>query len=116
MHEIALMGDILDLVSRDAHERGIRKVRHVRLTVGELSNAMPDALEMAFDIFKAQGVEILEAEAKLSIQIEEARAVCVLCEQEYKPDRRLALCPRCSLPTGKITSGETFSVQSYEGE
>lgn len=115
MHEIALMGDILDLVSRDAKERGIEKITEIHLVVGELSNAMPDALEMAFDIYKAQGIELLDPEAQLVITVEEARAKCVLCGAEYKPDRRIALCPGCSMPSGKILAGETFTVHSYEG-
>ena len=45
MHEMALMGDILQLVHEDAAARGIEKIEKIELMVGEISNAMPDALE-----------------------------------------------------------------------
>ncbi|MCF6092737.1 hydrogenase maturation nickel metallochaperone HypA [Microaerobacter geothermalis] len=115
MHEMALMGDILNLVLRDATQRGIKEVNRVSLTVGELSNAMPEALEMAFDIFKAQGIERISRNAQLTIIHEPAWARCTICEKEYKPDRRIAVCPSCSLPTGKLISGETLAIESYEG-
>ena len=115
MHELSLMGDILNLITTDATDRGIKKIDHIHLIVGELSNAMPDALDMAFSIFKAQGVDILSPDSILTMDIEKANAQCVLCELEYEPDQRLAVCPNCLIPTGKLISGDKFSVEFYKG-
>ncbi|CCQ97302.1 Hydrogenase expression/synthesis HypA [[Clostridium] ultunense Esp] len=115
MHELALMGDILSLVEKDVKERNFTKVNQIHLIVGDLSNAMPDALEMAFEIYRASGIPFLTEDSKLVIEREEAKARCVLCNEEYIPDQRLALCPHCGMPTGKIISGETLQVRSYEG-
>lgn len=115
MHELSLMGDILDLVERDAAGRGMSQVSKVRLLVGTLSNAMPDALQMAFLMFRAGKETALTEEAELEIELEEALAVCILCGLEYVPDRAVAVCPDCGLPSGKLTKGETFRVLSYEG-
>ncbi|MDF2606010.1 MAG: hydrogenase nickel incorporation protein HypA [Bacillales bacterium] len=116
MHEMALMGDILNLVFDDAKQKKITKVKSITLTVGQLSNALPDALEMAFDINKAQGHDMLSDSSKLNIIIEEAKATCIFCEELYKPTHRIAICPKCNMPGGKLTSGETFKVETYEGE
>lgn len=115
MHELSLMGDILDLVERDARKRGLDRITKVRLLVGALSNAMPDALHMAFLMFRADGGTSLSEDAELKIDPEEAEAECVLCGLVYAPERKLALCPACGLPSGKLVSGEAFRVLAYEG-
>ncbi|MGG3470174.1 hydrogenase maturation nickel metallochaperone HypA [Neobacillus pocheonensis] len=115
MHEMALMGDILQLVQEDAFEKGIQKIEKVELIVGEISNAMPDALRMAFDIFRDQNQHLFSGTAELVIKIEEASAECVICGEQYRPAQKIALCPTCQIPSGKVLAGETFQILSYEG-
>lgn len=115
MHELALMGDIIGLVQEDAAANGINRIRKIELVVGEIANAMPDALTMAFDIFRDQYPYLFAETAEIVIHIEEAKAQCVICGQEYRPEQKIALCPSCLTPSGKMLSGETFQVLSYEG-
>ncbi|MFK9093346.1 hydrogenase maturation nickel metallochaperone HypA [Bacillus salipaludis] len=115
MHEMSLMGDILQLVQEDASVNGIQKIEKVELIVGEIANAMPDALKMAFDIFCNQNLHLFSENAELVIHLEEAKAKCVLCGEEYRPDQKIALCPICHVPSGQLLTGETFQVLSYEG-
>ena len=115
MHEMALMGDILKIVEEDALVKGINKIEKIELIVGEICNAMPDALQMAFSIFKEQNEAFFMDSAILVIHKEEAKAMCVLCETEYTPSQRISVCPTCNFPSGKIISGETFEIISYEG-
>lgn len=115
MHEMSLMGDILQLVHDDAAEKGIEKIKRVDLIVGEISNAMPDALMMAFTIFREQNLHLFSERTELVIHVEEAKAVCVLCGSQYRPDQKIALCPSCKTPSGEVITGETFQVLSYEG-
>ncbi|WP_379969482.1 hydrogenase maturation nickel metallochaperone HypA [Ectobacillus sp. sgz5001026] len=115
MHEMALMGDILQIVEQDAAKRGVVQVKQVELIVGEISNAMPDALRMAFDIFRDQNLHLFSENAQLIIHKEEAKAECVLCGHSYHPTQKIAVCPNCNIPSGKIISGETFQILSYEG-
>jgi hydrogenase nickel incorporation protein HypA/HybF len=115
MHEMALMGDILQLVQEDAATKGITQIEKVELIVGEITNAMPDALQMAFEIFREQNIQLFTENAVLIIHLEEAQAECVLCGEKYRPNQKIALCPNCNIPSGKILTGETFQVLSYEG-
>lgn len=115
MHEIALMGEILQLVQDDAANRGISKIESIELLVGQLSNAMPEALMMAFDIYKHQNRDAIAEYATVSIEIELAEAECVVCRKTYAPEERITFCPDCNLPSGKIISGETLQVLSYQG-
>lgn len=116
MHEMALMGDILNIIIKDAEEKGIKQFSRVDLIVGELSNAMPDALKMAFEVYKEQNAQLFTKDASLHIQLEEAKAECIFCKTVYKPDFKISICPSCQMPSGKLISGETFQVLSYEGE
>ncbi|MEH6907850.1 hydrogenase maturation nickel metallochaperone HypA/HybF [Neobacillus drentensis] len=115
MHEMALMGDILQLVHEDAAEKGLNKIEKVELIVGEIANAMPDALRMAFAIFREQNPHLFTNQAELVIHLEVAEAECILCGEKYRPDQKIALCPNCNVPSGKVLTGETFQVLSYEG-
>lgn len=115
MHEIALMGDILNIIQNDIQTRTISIVTKIELIVGDICNAMPDALEMAFDIYKTQEISFLDKDSKLVIIREEAKAICYICDTKYKPDQKLAVCPKCQIPSGQLISGETFKVHTYEG-
>ena len=70
---------------------------------------------MAFDIFRDQNFTFLLKDAELVIHLEEAKAECVYAGQEYRPEQKIALCPSCHIPSGKVLAGETFQVLSYEG-
>ena len=116
MHEMALMGDILNIIIEDAEQKGIKQFNKIELIVGELSNAMPDALKMAFAIYKEQNPQLFSEDASLHIEHEEALSECIFCQTTYKPDLKISICPSCNMPSGKLISGETFQVLSYEGE
>lgn len=115
MHEMALMGDILQLVEKDAQQKGLEKIVSIELLVGQISNVMPDALTMAFAIIKEQNPHFFTKDAELFIRHEEAQAECTICGQIYKPSQKIALCPNCQFPSGKIVCGEAFEILSYEG-
>ncbi|SFC75602.1 Hydrogenase-3 nickel incorporation protein HypA [Bacillus sp. 491mf] len=115
MHEMSLMGDILQLVQEDAAKRNVVQIKKIELIVGEISNAMPTALQMAFEIFRDQNLHLFSGAAQLIIHTEEAKAECVICGLTYHPTQKIALCPNCNIPSGKILAGETFQILSYEG-
>lgn len=115
MHEMALMGEIVELLEQDAMIRNIHAITRVEVKVGTLSNVLPEALEMAFDAYKLQPTNRLTETAQLIIHIEQAKAVCVICGQEYEPASRIAQCPSCQFLGGKMVAGETFQLLAYEG-
>ncbi|RUL48632.1 MULTISPECIES: hydrogenase maturation nickel metallochaperone HypA [Lysinibacillus] len=115
MHEMSLMHEIIQLVSEDAKSRGFYKVKQIQVIVGDLSNVLPDALELAFFYFSKKKMGLLDEESQLKIIHEKAIAQCQTCLHKFEPDFRLALCPKCGLLNGFLISGETFQVESYEG-
>lgn len=115
MHEMSLMSEIIRLVSEDAVARGIRKVNKIEVIVGDLSNVLPDALELAFMFFQRQQSSVIDEGTELHIIREVAKAQCQSCHCEFHPDYKVALCPECEVPSSLLVSGETFRVESYEG-
>lgn len=115
MHEMSLMSEIIEIVSEDAAARGFKKVNRIEVIVGDLSNVLPDALELAFLFFQRQEGGMIDEDSTLHIIREEAKAQCSACQCEFQPDYRIALCPICGSPRSLLVSGETFRVESYEG-
>ncbi|MDZ5712737.1 hydrogenase maturation nickel metallochaperone HypA [Jeotgalibacillus haloalkalitolerans] len=115
MHEMSLMSEIIQAVSADAQTRGIKRVERIDVIAGELSNVLPDALELAFFYFQKQGIHCIDESTTLRISTEPAIARCEECQLEFKPDYRIALCSKCMRTSCVLLSGETFKVESYEG-
>lgn len=115
MHEVSLMSEILDVVSADAHIRNITQVHEITVIVGDLSNVLADALELAFQYFQKQGLVLINEKTKLQIIREAAKAQCQSCLIEFKPDYQIAFCPSCNELNCVLVAGETFQVESYEG-
>lgn len=115
MHEVSLMLEIINIVSEDARLYGFKRVKYIEVLVGDLSNVLPDGLELAFDYFRKERYGILSEKTELSIIREVAKAKCQSCMHVFEPDYRIALCPNCGLTDCLLVSGETFRVESYEG-
>lgn len=115
MHEMSLMWEIINLVSEDARLKGMNQVSKIDVIVGDLSNVLPDSLELAFLYFRNDHVSFIDGSTQLHIIREMAKAKCKTCQLEFEPDYQIALCPKCGLPNCLLISGETFRVESYEG-
>ncbi|MDQ0246804.1 hydrogenase nickel incorporation protein HypA/HybF [Bacillus fengqiuensis] len=115
MHEMSLMVELIHIVSEDANQRNIGYVNKIEVIVGDLSNVLPDALELAFFHIRKQGLRLIDEHTELHIIREAAKAKCPTCQQEFVPDYRIALCPKCQLPNCLLLAGETFRVKAYEG-
>ncbi|WP_044641134.1 hydrogenase maturation nickel metallochaperone HypA/HybF [Risungbinella massiliensis] len=115
MHEMSLMSEIVKLVSDDASLKGFKNIENIEVIVGELSNVLPDALELAFYYFQRKRIGMINENTQLHIKREKAKAKCQTCQLEFEPDYQIALCPECKLANCLLISGETFRVESYEG-
>lgn len=107
MHELALMRSLVDTVeARLPSER----VRVVRLEVGRLSCALPDALRFCFDLC-AQGT-VLEG-ADLEILEIAGRASCRSCGREGPIEPPVPLCA-CGSADLDILAGSELRLKEVE--
>ncbi len=97
----------------EAEKAGAKRVMVIRLRIGALSGAVPDALEFAFETLRL-GTPAESAE--LMIEHVPARFWCAACGNEFESEDMLAECPACKTPSRELRSGREMEVASLEIE
>ena len=110
MHEMSLMAGVFDIIKQHTADLHCR-VTKVNLVVGEMTNAVPAALEAAFMVY-AGGTNV--AGAKLVITVIPLTAYCKECRWEGKIEQHEFICPQCSSLGLQIKSGRELYVESLE--
>jgi hydrogenase nickel incorporation protein HypA/HybF len=113
MHEFGLMESVLKCVNESARDGGAKYVTDIYLSVGELTQAVPEAMEFAFDVLK-EGT--LSENAKLNISYIEGRQRCLDCEHEYKPEQFRLTCPNCGSLSTESIAGKELHINKIEIE
>ncbi len=113
MHELSLMQGVVNLLRKSASENNVKRITKVLLVVGEMTMAVPDALQFAFESFKE---EELFRDAVLEIRMEPVRGECRDCHHSFDIKDFVFLCPFCSGPNVKVASGRDLYIDYYEGD
>ncbi len=115
MHELSVMSGIIEMVAKSAEENNIAKIRKLRLIVGQMSNAIPDALQMGFDMLKEEGP--FAEDAILEIEFVKTKVKCHECGHEFQPESGYVFtCSQCKSMQTEIVEGEQLYVDYYEGD
>lgn len=110
MHELSLAAAVVDVASR--HAAG-RRVRRVEIQVGHLRQVVPSALEFAFGLLTA-GTNLEGAE--LAIEEVPLRGICRACGSEATMRSFPLQCPRCEGLDMELVAGEELLVDALEVE
>lgn len=114
MHEVGLVQGIVDILRVSVQERRISRVTRVKLTVGKMTAAKPEALNFAFEVLSRD--EPWLTGAALEVEEKELAAVCAACgEKQTLPDYRF-ICRGCGGRELNIVEGRELLVDFYEGE
>jgi len=113
MHELSLMEGIIDIAVKTARENGLRRLKTIKLCVGEMTAAYPDALRAAFETLAA---DPLFAGAALEIEEVPVQAACRACGRTFRPDAYRFVCPDCAAITVDIVKGRELYVDYIEGD
>lgn len=113
MHETAMMGNLITTIEQAIDGRNVTRVNSVYISVGRLSNVLPDALLFAFEALTQDG--FLKG-AELVIEDLPAVASCEICSHEYQADKFPIVCPACSSTSFKIINGEEVYIKSIDCE
>ena len=89
MHELGIMTGVMDAVCASAKQAGATSVLKVSLSVGEMTEAIEDALRFAFEALSEQSDYALCANAELEIAMVAPRSRCLECGAEYEHDLSL---------------------------
>lgn len=113
MHEVSIMEEAVRMAVETAKSAGARRVLGLRLRVGALSGAVPDALRFAFDVVCR---ETLAAGASLEIETVGASGWCESCREEFECADFLNECPRCHNVSGELRRGRELEIAAVELE
>lgn len=114
MHELGIMTGVLDAVEASAKEAGADRVLVVRLSVGEMTEAIEDALRFAFEALSEQQEYALCAGAELDITMVRPKSRCLECGAEYEHDRFHMLCPECGSFATELIAGRELQIDNIE--
>ena len=112
MHELGIITSVMDSVTPVARESGATRLLKVTLRIGEMTEAIEDALQFAFDVVK-EGDPFLE-DAVLEVHMVRPKSICLDCGAEFEHDRFHMLCPECDSFALTLLEGREMEVESIE--
>ncbi|MGI6220994.1 MAG: hydrogenase maturation nickel metallochaperone HypA [Coriobacteriales bacterium] len=113
MHEFGLTQAVVETASASAREAGAARVTEIRLTVGELTQVVEEAMDFAFEVLR-RGT-ICEG-ARLTIDFIAPRSRCLDCGIEFAHDALHRKCPECESPFTQVIAGRELEITSIEVE
>lgn len=112
MHELGIMTGVAEAVERAALDAGATAVLGITLEVGEMTEAIPDALFFAFEVLQESNPFL--AEAELRVNMVKPHSKCLECGAEYDHDRFHMLCPACGGAFTQLMRGRELRIESME--
>ena len=107
MHEMAIAQSVFEIAFGEAEKHAAAKIRKIKLSIGEFSGVVKDALDFAFDVLKA-GTPA--ADAEIEIEVIKLRANCGKCgETECRLNDLKFTCTNCGSQL-RITAGKEMRV------
>ena len=113
MHEMSIITSVFSTIEKKIDRIDEINITAVRLNVGKFSNAIPSALEFAFDSIKKGTV--FES-AQLTINEIELKCLCIICNKEIIMNDYKFICPHCNGYDLKIISGRELFIDSVDIE
>lgn len=113
MHEMSIAQSLLDIVKEEMHKHNAKKLKSVRLDIGQLSAIVPESLSFCFEVMTS-GTEFEGAE--LIMEIIPLRGTCRDCNAEFEIKDYAFQCPFCSSPNIDTIAGQELSIVEMEVE
>ena len=113
MHEVSLVESIVELVEEERRRQDFSRVRMVRLAVGALGHAEPEALRFCFGAV-TRGT-IVDG-ARLEIETVAGEGWCSGCRRTVPLEDRFAMCPVCGTAQVQMTAGDELRLTEMEVE
>lgn len=104
---------ILSSALEAAEKAGATRIDEIRISVGELTEIVDDALQFAFEVLR-QGT--IAEEAALVVTRVPARSRCAQCGIEFEHDRYDIICPECGNPFNEMIGGRELTIDSIEAD
>ena len=112
MHELGIMTGVLDAAEKAAREAGATKLLKVSLSIGEMTEAIEDALVFAWEALTADDPYAKDAE--LSVNMIRPKSRCLDCGAVFEHDRFHMFCPECDSFALELLAGRELQIDSIE--
>ncbi len=112
LHELGIMTSVMDAAVQSAHEAGATKLLGVKLSIGEMTEAIEDALVFAFEALTEN--DPFTQGAELEINMIRPRSICLECSAEFEHDRFDRFCPECDSFATELIAGRELQIDSIE--
>src|SRR5664280_1005379 len=113
MHEGSLTEDLFEHVLIHAREAHARRVTHVKVTIGALSDMTSESIRFYWDSM-APGT--IAAQAELEFDTAPGTAACNTCGEKFEILEAYAACPKCGAFPVQVTGGNGVYLSSLEVE
>lgn len=107
MHELSIAEGILEIVERTARANDVKRVKAVRVSIGELAGVDIPSLEFAWTSVRKGGPA---ENATLEIERPRGEAWCLACEKTVPLKRYGDPCPECGGYRLAATGGTEMKV------
>ena len=108
MHEMSIAQSVLDIAFGEMEKHAAGRLRKIKISIGEFSGVVKEALEFAFDVLKT---DTLASEAEVEIEVIPMTGQCALCGPVACRLSDLNLiCPTCGA-TIAISGGRGMRVE-----
>jgi len=113
MHEMSIAQSVLDIAFSEMEKNASAGIKKIKISIGEFSGVVKEALEFAFDVLKP---ETAAAKAAIEIEVLPMTAECATCGTFKCSINDLNLfCPTCG-GISFITSGRDMKVDYLDLE
>lgn len=107
MHEMAIAQSAFEIVFREAEKHAGARIRKIKLSIGEFSGVVKDALDFAFEVLKTGTAA---ADAEIEIEVIRLSVECSKCGSVNCTISDLKLiCERCERPL-EIRAGREMKI------
>jgi len=111
MHEVSIMTEAVRVAVEAAKESGAARVTGLKLRVGTLSSAVPEAMRFAWETVCR---DTIAEGATLEIETVTAACWCATCRAEFPCADFFYECPGCHNPSFELRRGRELEIASVE--
>jgi len=108
---MGIMAEVMESTLQAAADAGATRVNTIRLTIGELTGIVPDALEFAFE---ALSMGTIAEGGTLEITMVPARSRCLSCGAEFSHDAVDRRCPECGTFLCEVLGGDELVISGAD--
>lgn len=112
MHELGIMTSVMDAARDAALDAGALRITKITLKIGEMTEAIEDALQFAFEVL-CENDPFVDG-AALEIHMVEPKSICLDCGEEFTHDRFHMFCPKCDSFALQLIEGREQMIESIE--